>query len=146
MYAKRNLGTVLVAHGDVGAAKPVLRDAILLAERTGGPVPFAYAVMGCAFAASSVGDHERAAALHGAADAVFAEIGGSPEPLETKMRAEDVERIRSRMGDDAFDAASRRGAGLSRDDVVALAVERVARTAFSASTTSQTSLSSGSVS
>jgi hypothetical protein len=50
------------------------------------------------------------------------------------------------MSDDAFDAASRRGAGLSRDDVVALAVEGVATTAFSASRTSQTSLSSGSLS
>jgi non-specific serine/threonine protein kinase len=145
MYAKRNLGTVLVAQREVAAAEPVLRDALLLAERTGAPVAFAYAVMACAFAASSVGDDERAAALHGAADAVFAEIGGSPEPLEAKMRAEDVGRIRGRMSDDAFDAASRRGAGLSRDDIVALAVERIARTAFSASTTSPTSLSSGSL-
>jgi predicted ATPase/class 3 adenylate cyclase len=126
IYAKRNLGTVLVAQGEVAAAEPVLRDALLLAERTGEPVAFAYAVMACGFAASSVGDDERAAALHGAADAVFAEIGGSPEPLEKKMRAEDVQRIRSRMGDDAFDAASRRGAGLSRDDVVALSLDGVA--------------------
>jgi hypothetical protein len=113
---------VLVAQGETAAAEPVLRDALLLAERNGAPVAFAYAVMACAFARSSVGDHERAAALHGAADAVFTEIGGSPEPLEMKMRTEDVERIRSRMADDAFDAASRRGAGLSRDDVVALAL------------------------
>jgi hypothetical protein len=130
----------------VAAAEPVLRDALLLAERTGEPVAFAYAVMACAFAASSLGDDERAAALHGAADAVFAEIGGSPEPLETKMRAEDVERIRSRMGDDTFDTASRRGASLSRDDVVALAVESVTTTAFSSATKSPTSLSSASLS
>jgi hypothetical protein len=38
------------------------------------------------------------------------------------------------MSDDAFDAASRLGASLSRDDVVALAIERVARTAFTAPT------------
>jgi tetratricopeptide (TPR) repeat protein len=123
IYAKRNLATVLVAQGKTRAAEPILRDALLLAESTGEPVAFAYALMACAFAASSVGDDERAAALHGAGDAVFAEIGSSPEPLETKMRAEDIERIRSRIGFDAFDAASRRGAGLSRDDVVALAVE-----------------------
>jgi hypothetical protein len=128
IYSKRNLGTVLVAQGETAAAEPVLRDALMLAERTGEPVAFAYAVMACAFAASSVGDDERAATLHGAADAVFAEIGGSPEPLETKMRAEDVERIRTRIGDDAFDAASRRGADLPRDDVLALAVESVAGT------------------
>jgi tetratricopeptide (TPR) repeat protein len=131
VYAKRNLGTVLVAQGEAAAAVPVLRDALLLAERNGAPVAFAYALMACAFARSSVGDDERAAALHGAADAVFTEIGSSPEPLEMRLRNEDVERIRSRIGDDAFDAASRRGAGLSRDDVVALAVERAARSAFS---------------
>ena len=131
IYSKRNLGTVLVAQGEVTAAEPLLRDVLLLAERTGEPVAFAYAVMACAFAASSVGEDERAATLHGAADAVFAEIGGSAEPLETKMRAADVERIQGRMGDAAFDAASRRGAGLSRDDVLELAVQQTARTAVS---------------
>ena len=120
VYAKRNLATVLVAQGDTAAAEPVLREVLLLAERNGEPLSFAYALLACALGASAVGDDERAAALHGAADAVFAEIGGPPEPLEGKMRAENVELLRGRLGDVAFEGARSRGASLSRPDVVAL--------------------------
>src|SRR5262249_3346706 len=121
-YAVRNLATVLVLSGDAPAAEPISRDAVVLAKRIGAPVGIGYALLTRALTVSALGEHVRAATLHGAGDAVFDEIASAPEPVETRIRNADRARLREAIGADEFDALVQRGCGLAREEALDLAL------------------------
>jgi predicted ATPase/DNA-binding SARP family transcriptional activator len=97
-FAKRNLAAVLVRQSEIDGAIPLAHDALLLAERSGSPLQIGYAILTQADVASSAGDLDRAAFLHGAADALFAQAGTSPETVDATMRDKSHATLRATMG------------------------------------------------
>ena len=65
---------------------------------------------------------ERAAVLHGAADAFRASVGEVWDPLEADMREQDQSRLRELLGDASFEAAYSEGKGIGKTDAIALAL------------------------
>jgi tetratricopeptide (TPR) repeat protein len=120
--AKLNLAAVLVRLGEVESAAPLAHDALLLAERSGSPLSLAYAILAQAAVASSAGELHRGAMLHGAADALFAEAGTSPELADGAMRDESLAALRARMGD-AFEREYESGRVSGREAALAVARE-----------------------
>ena len=111
--------------GDLGAAGEHGRQAIL-AARAGKARPYlVQAVDVLSWIAATGGDHERAAVLLGAADALWKEFGLHllrDSPHFSVPRGECEKTSRAVLGETAFGAALARGAGLGLDEVLAYAV------------------------
>jgi predicted ATPase/DNA-binding SARP family transcriptional activator len=123
-FAKRNLAAVLLRQGETDGAIPLAHDALLLAERSGSPLQIGYAVLTQADVASSAGELDRAAFLQGAADALFAEAGTSPELVDATMRDESQAALRATMGE-GFDREYESGRTSRRETALGFARELV---------------------
>jgi tetratricopeptide (TPR) repeat protein len=123
-FAKRNLAAVLLRQGESHGAIPLAHDALLLAERSGSPLQIGYAILTQADVASSAGDLDRAAFLQGAADALFAEAGTSPEMVDAAVRSESQAALRATMGE-GFDRDYESGRISRREAVLGFAREPV---------------------
>ncbi len=117
------LGTVLALEGEPGAARARLSAGLVDAQRVGAPFLVANAVLMQAVAASLEGDAAAGALLHGAADRVAADLSVPFEPLQSRLRAEDRDRLRRALGDADFAAQYERGRTLTRAQAVELALE-----------------------
>jgi hypothetical protein len=82
----------------------------------------AYQVLAGALCASAGADPERAAVLHGAADALVAGVDEVWPTLEADMRERDHRRLRELLGDAAFEVAYSEGNGIGKTDALALAL------------------------
>jgi hypothetical protein len=82
----------------------------------------AYQLLVGALCASAGADLERAAVLHGAADALLGGIDEAWQPLEADLREQDQHRLRESLGDEAFGSAYHTGTCLTKTDAVALAL------------------------
>ncbi|WP_189857154.1 BTAD domain-containing putative transcriptional regulator [Streptomyces poonensis] len=107
------LGYIAELRGDAAGARTLHEEGYATARSTGDPRAVALAVEGLAGAAALAGAAEHAALLLGAASAARASTG-APLPLAERG---DVDRATARareaLGDDAFDAAFRRGERLA---------------------------------
>ena len=111
-------------------AEPEVRRCLLVARRTGLVMGAAEVILGAACCAAWHGDHEKAARLHGAADAAI-EAGLGDRTImwsdaEQQMRAREQGQLRELMGGTHYDAAYRAGRLLLPADAVALALGREA--------------------
>jgi predicted ATPase/DNA-binding CsgD family transcriptional regulator len=79
--------------------------------------------------AAGKGETERAAVLQGAAERIWHDVGRNPleRPWAGRIRASE-RQARETLGDRGFEQARRRGGELSRDDVVAYALQDRSRT------------------
>jgi predicted ATPase/class 3 adenylate cyclase/DNA-binding winged helix-turn-helix (wHTH) protein len=119
-----HLGLVELLDGNTSAAHDAF-DELLMVSRQMGTQPWvAYAFLGLAFCASSTGDYDRAAALHGAADDLFDHLGESLDPDLQGLRDRDHQRLRTRhLGDDQFAIYYEEGRGLKPREAVSLAMQ-----------------------
>ena len=108
----------------------MIRRCLLTARRTGLHLDVSELLFGAACCAAWQGDHVRAARLHGAADQDMsaAMAVGSITWTVPEQQLSERERgsLRQVMGDEAYQAAYRSGAGLSRAQAVDLALGREA--------------------
>jgi predicted ATPase/class 3 adenylate cyclase len=117
------LGLVELLDGNTSAAHDAF-DELLVVSRQMGTQPWvAYAFLGLAFCASSTGDYDRAAALHGAADALFEDLGETLDPDIQSFRDRDHLSLRARhLGDDQFELHYKEGRDLKPRAAVSLAM------------------------
>jgi non-specific serine/threonine protein kinase len=108
--------------GDHEAAAARFRDGLLLARETDDKEDLAWCLEGFAALAAGDGDGERAATLLGAAGALLARIGADYKPFERRLHESTESAARAACDPDAFEDASERGASLSLDDVLDVAV------------------------
>ena len=104
VYDTFNLGLAEYLNGSLDAAEALFTESLDLATRLRMTASTAYALIGLAMADTSQARTSRSARLHGAADQALAELGETLEPLERGLRDRDCQRLRSAMGNQAFDA------------------------------------------
>jgi predicted ATPase len=109
MYAQpnvlQNLGLIAVLQGDVPTASRYFVDSLKLTRRLNLQGVLPYNLLGLSLCASEMGDYERAARLHGGADALLEVLQEAFEPLEYGIRVRDHDQLRLMMGGPMFDAA-----------------------------------------
>ena len=121
-----NLGWVLRAENDPGGSRESFEASLRMGRRIGQRYVLAYAALGLACLAGDLGDWHRAAVLHGVAQAFLESIGDRwwQEP-EEGYRSGSIGRMRSQLGDDAFELAYAEGKALGFDDAIDAALARV---------------------
>jgi predicted ATPase/class 3 adenylate cyclase len=120
-----NLGLVLRAAGDPDGARSAFGAGLRLGRRNGDNSRMAYAILGLACLAGDAGDWNRAAVLHGAAQA-FLDRTGNPwqesAPLEARNRRDSLAQVRAHLGDEQLERAYAQGMALSREMALDLAL------------------------
>ena len=116
-----NLGWVLLQEGEPHRAASCVSDALRVARLNGffALVPYLVLVLACC--ATSLGESERAAILHGGADALLSAAADHWEPDEASIRGDDVAVLQERMGDD-FDQHYEKGLTMLPQEIVKLAL------------------------
>jgi predicted ATPase/class 3 adenylate cyclase/DNA-binding CsgD family transcriptional regulator len=114
-----HLGLAEYLGGSPGAAEALFAESLDLARRTGMRAMMAYALIGLALAGRGGADSGWSAWLHGAADQALADLGHVLQPLEERLAGLDRQRLRTAMGDGAFDAAYAAGRALHLAQVLA---------------------------
>jgi predicted ATPase/class 3 adenylate cyclase len=127
---RTDFGILLLIEGKHAEAVPLIRRCLLAARRLGQHLDVSELLFGAACTTAWRGDHDRAARLHGAADTDMSTALGigaiSWAGAEQQLHEREQGRLRQLMGDEAFDAAYRSGAGLSRSQAMELALGRAA--------------------
>ena len=115
-----NLGLAEYMASSRETAVALFADSLDVARRTGRTTSMTgYVLLGLAMAAPDKADPGSSARLHGASDQALSDVGESLEPLEARLAAQDRERLRAAMGDEAFEAEY--AAGRVLDDAQVLA-------------------------
>jgi non-specific serine/threonine protein kinase len=120
-----NLGLVLRAEGDPDGARSAFGAALRISRRNGDNSGMAYAILGLACLAGDAGDWDRAAVLHGAAQA-FLDRTGNPwqesAPLEARNRRDSLAQVRAHLGDEQLERSYAQGMALSLEKGLDLAL------------------------
>jgi predicted ATPase/class 3 adenylate cyclase len=117
-----NLGWVLRAENDPGAARAMFETALRMGRRSGQRYILAYADVGLACLAGDLGDWHRAVVLHGVAQALLDQGGDRWQEPEAGYRRDSIGQIRAQLGDDRFELAYAEGMALGFDDAVDVAL------------------------
>jgi predicted ATPase/class 3 adenylate cyclase len=118
-----NLGWVLRAENDPGAARAKFETALRMGRRSGQQrYILAYAGLGLGCLAGDLGDWHRAAVLHGATQALLDRVGDRWQEPEEGYRRDSISQIRAQLGDDRFELAYAEGMALGFDDAVNVAL------------------------
>jgi predicted ATPase/class 3 adenylate cyclase len=127
-FVPTNLAWVLRQEGDLPSARSGFEEALQVSRRIGDRSGLAYASLGLACLAADAGDSERAAQLHGIAQALLDRIGECWQEPETRYRQDSLNKTRSALGEAQFARAYTYGNALNLD----LALDVAAGTAKSA--------------
>jgi predicted ATPase/class 3 adenylate cyclase len=122
VYCYLNLASAKLLSGDLDGARRSYLDALRGARRAGDQFIVANAVLGFSLCESADGRDEAAAELHGVADGLLSQLGAVLEVGEARLRADDQNALRARMGDARFAAAYEAGGALTPGDGIARAV------------------------
>jgi predicted ATPase/class 3 adenylate cyclase len=122
VYETFNLGLAEYLSGSPRAAEHLFAESLGLARRIRMRASTAYALIGLAMAGHGATEMSRSARLHGAADEALVALGETVEPLESRLRDLDCQRLRSAMGADAFEAEQAAGRAMTTEEVLALAL------------------------
>ncbi len=124
--ATLGLGLVLRAEGDLDGARSTFEAALRISRRNGDNLSMAWACLYLACLTGDAGDWDRAAKLHGAAQA-FQDRKGSPwQKDDARYRQDSLAQARARLGDEQFERAYAQGMALSLDQALDLALRRSA--------------------
>ncbi len=118
------MGLVLRAEGDLDGARSMLEDAVRHGRRTGDSKGIAGAGLYMACLAGDAGDWDRAAALHGAAQALQDRMSIPWEEFDTRRRQDSLDQARAHLGDEQLERAYARGMALSLEKALDLALRR----------------------
>ena len=125
-YALAALGMLALLCGDPQVAADLEKQALVMKMDLGDRAATAFVLEVLAWVAASERRHERAATLLGAADALWRHLSLDPDtvPYLSVNRRSSEEHAGIDRGNAAFRAAFRRGAELSDEQVLALALEQ----------------------
>jgi len=116
-----NLGAALVRHGDVAEGHRLLSDILSKVVELQDPDLFASTIEACAVAAGVARNHERAALLVGAADAIRTKAEVPRAPIDDAYLEREMSPTRAALEPDGYRDTSRRGGELSEHDLLAVA-------------------------
>ena len=119
-----NLGGVLRAEGDPDGARSTVEAALRIGRRNGDTWHMVSAILGLARLAGDAGDWDRAAALHGAAQALQDRTGHPWQELEARDRRDSLDQARAHLGDEQLERAYVRGMTLSLEKALDLALPK----------------------
>jgi tetratricopeptide (TPR) repeat protein len=122
---QENLGDVLRAERDLDGARSTFEAALRISRRNGDTWNMAYAILGLALLAGDAGDWDRAATLHGVAQAFQDRTGNPWQELAARDRRDSLDQARAHMGDEQLDRAYAQGMALSLDKALDLALPKV---------------------
>lgn len=122
-----NLGWVERLDNAADAARSMFEDGLRMSRRYGDRLGLAYSILGLACVASDVGDCDRSARLHGAAQALNDPTAEPWQDPESRYRADSLAIVRARLGEEQFERVYALGAALSFDEAVALGFGRTVR-------------------
>lgn len=121
-YVAINMGWVLRQDHDPDGARASFQSALRDSRRSGNRSGIAYASLGLACLAADTGDWQRAAVLHGVAQAFLDPTGRRwDELLEAGYRQDSLHHVRAHLGQEQFERAHARGIALSSDEALELA-------------------------
>ena len=125
-YALAALGVLALLRGDPDAAADLERQALVMTTDLGDRSLTGLVLEALALVAAAEPHREHAATLLGAAGAVWRQLGVDPDavPHLSACRRDSVQRAGIDRGNAAFRAAFQRGAELTDEQVLALALER----------------------
>ncbi len=121
---RADLGYVLRAEGDLDGARSAFQASLRIGRRNGDNWHMAMAILGLAFLAGDAGDWDRAAALHGAAQAFRDRTGNPWHVYEARGRRDSLDQARAHLGDEQLERAYAQGMALSPDKALDLALPR----------------------
>jgi predicted ATPase/DNA-binding XRE family transcriptional regulator/Tfp pilus assembly protein PilF len=117
-----NLGWVLRAEHGLDGARSRFEEALETSRRIGSKRSMASAINGLASLATDLGDWQRAATLHAAAQTLLDQTGVQWEALDAGARQESLGQARAALGEEQAQRAYARGMALSLDQVIDLAL------------------------
>jgi predicted ATPase/class 3 adenylate cyclase len=128
LYFDSDLGIALLLQDRHADALPVVRRGLLSARRLGHRIQVCELFFGAACCATWLGEYERAALLHGAADRALdeavADLTVTWSPIEENLRQKEQRLLREFIGEARYEAGYRVGQSLSREQVLDLALGR----------------------
>ena len=119
-----NLGDVLRAEGDLDGARSTVEAALRIGRRNGDTWHMAGAILELALLAGDTGDWDRAAALHGVAQALRDRTGNPWNEFVARDRQVSLDQARAHLGNEQLERAYAQGMALSLDQALDLALGR----------------------
>lgn len=119
-----NLGWVRREEGDLDGARSTFEESLRISRRSGEQPGMGYASLGLACLATDLGDWDRAATLHGVAQAFLDKSGEPWQVLEARYRQDSLAEVRAHQRDEQFDRAYGKGMALSLGKAIDLALRR----------------------
>ena len=116
------MGLVLRAEGDLDGARSTFEAALRIGRRNGHNWDMAGAILGLACLAGDAGAWDRAAALHGAAQAFLDRTGNPWQGLDARDRQDSLAQARAHLGDEQLERAYAQGMALSLEKALDLAL------------------------
>ena len=120
--AAATLGLVQRAEGDLDGARSTFEAGLRLSRRNGDKLIMAEASLGLACLAGDAGDWDRAAALHGVAQAFIDRTGSPWQEFDARYRQDSVDQARAHLGDEQLERAYAQGMALSLEKALDLAL------------------------
>jgi predicted ATPase/class 3 adenylate cyclase len=117
-----NLGWVQRQEGNPDGARSSFEASLRLCRRSGAQPGIGCAVLGLACLAEDLGDWDRAAVLHGVAQAFLDRSGEPWQDVEARYRQESLANVRAHLGDEVSDRVYGQGLTLSADEAFRLAL------------------------
>ena len=125
-FFREDLALLMLIEGRPAEAVPLVRRCLQVARRSGIRLDVCEVLFGAACCAAWRGEQDKAAQLFGAADLrigySLADGSITWSATEERLRTQQQRQLREAMGEHAFDDAYRRGAALSRQQAVELAL------------------------
>jgi hypothetical protein len=118
------LGGVLRTEGDLDGARSRFEAALRISRRNGDNWSMADAILGLACLAGDAGDWDRAAVLHGAAQAFFDPVSTQWHELSVRWHRDSLVQARAHLGDEQLERAYAQGMALSPERALDLALPR----------------------
>jgi len=119
---RADLGYVLRAERDLDGAQSAFQASLRIGRRNGDNWHMAMAILGLALLAGDAGDWDRAAVLHGVAQALRDRTGNPWHVNEARDRQDSMHQARAHLGDKELKRAHAQGMALSRDKALDLAL------------------------